>query len=109
MIASSTSAPIAMAMPPSVIVLIVMPSSFMAKIATTSDSGIARMEIAVVRKFQRKRNRMMTTKIAPSRSASITLSIATVMKSAWRNSSAWMVIPSGSVRWMSASSRSIRR
>src|SRR5688572_23909265 len=39
MTASSTSAPMAMAIPPSVIVLIVMPRPFSAKIATTSDSG----------------------------------------------------------------------
>ena len=67
----------AIAMPPSVIVLMVMPSSFIAKIATTSESGIATTEIAVARKFQRKRNRMMTTRIAPSRSACITFSIDT--------------------------------
>ena len=41
MMASSTSAPMAIAIPPSVIVLMVMPSSFIAKIATTSESGIA--------------------------------------------------------------------
>ncbi len=69
-----------MAMPPRVIVLMVMPSNCIARIATTSDSGIARAEMAVVWKFHRKRNRMITTRMAPSRRASITLSIAVLMK-----------------------------
>ena len=98
----------AIAMPPSVIVLIVMPSSFMAKIATTSESGIATMEMAVARRFQRKTKRMITTKIAPSRSAATTLCTATVMKSACRKSRECTIMPFGSVFCMSTSSRSIR-
>jgi hypothetical protein len=80
-IASSTSAPIAIAIPPSVIVFTVIPSSCMAKIATTSDSGMATSEIAVARRFHRKRKRTMTTSTAPSRSAVTTFPMATEMKS----------------------------
>ncbi len=72
----------AMAIPPSVMVFIVIPISFIAKIATTSDSGMATIEIAVVRKFHRKRNRIITTKIAPSRSALTTFRTASEIKSA---------------------------
>ena len=104
MIASSTSAPMAIAMPPSVIVLMEMPSPFMPKIATTSERGMATMEIAVARRFHRNRNRMTTTTMAPSRRACTTLRMATVMKSDCRNSADSIVTPAGSARCISASS-----
>ena len=72
-IASSTSSPIATASPPSVIVLIDMSNHLNTSPAVTIDSGIAVSVINVVRKFSRKINRMMTTRMPPSRSAMITL------------------------------------
>ena len=49
MMASSTSAPTAIAMPPSVMVLMVAPNAFRASTAATSDSGIASSVIALAR------------------------------------------------------------
>ena len=56
MIASSTSAPMAIAMPPSVIVLIVAPNARSTRIAAASDSGIAVSVMAAARRFARKSN-----------------------------------------------------
>ena len=53
MIASSTSAPMAMAMPPSVIVLIVAPNARSTSTAAASDSGIAVSVIAAARRLAR--------------------------------------------------------
>ena len=92
-----------MVRPPSVIVLMVMPSSEMTVTPATSESGIARAEMRVVRTLPRKRARTKTTKNAPSRSARVTLSIATSMKSACRKFSFSSTTPSGS----EASSRSM--
>jgi hypothetical protein len=49
MMASSTSAPSAMAMPPSVMVFRLPPSQVIASTATSSDSGMARSAISVAR------------------------------------------------------------
>src|SRR5262245_48168839 len=57
MIASSTNSPMAIASPPSVIVLILIPKYVIVMNAATSDRGIASRLIKVVRKFQRKRNK----------------------------------------------------
>ena len=84
--ASSTSSPMAMARPPSVITLIDWPSHWNTSAVTASDSGIAVSEISVVRSDSRKANSTIATMIAPSRSASATLPIEALMKSAWRNS-----------------------
>ena len=64
--ASSTNEPIAMAIPPRLIVLIVSPKIFKVRMDTTRASGIVTKEISVVRTFIRKRNSTMTTKIPPS-------------------------------------------
>ncbi len=99
----------AIAIPPSVMVLMVIPSAFSANTATTSESGIASTDMKVVRPLQRKRKRMMTTRSAPSRSASITLSTAVRMKSACRNTPRLIAMPSGKVAWISVSVSSMRR
>ena len=70
--ASSTSSPIATARPPSVIVLIDMPNHLKTSPVTTIDSGMAVSVMNVVRKLSRNRNRMITTRMPPSRSASMT-------------------------------------
>ena len=108
MIASSTSAPIAIVRPPSDIVLTVIPSASIAITATSSDSGSDASEISVGRSWNRNRNRITATRIAPSRSATDTLRTAVPMKSAWRALSRSMIIPSGRPRWIASSSRSMR-
>jgi hypothetical protein len=62
---------------------------------TASDSGIATSEITVVRTDSRKANSTIATMIAPSRSASATLPIEALMKSAWRNSTRGSARPAG--------------
>src|SRR6266545_3982287 len=57
----------------------------MTRIAARSESGIAVRLMNVVRKFQRKRNRITMTRTPPSIRASCTLPIARLMKSArWK-------------------------
>ena len=80
--ASSTSSPIAIASPPSVITLIDCPSHWNTSAVTASDSGIAVSEITVVRAESKKANSTIATMMAPSRSASATLPIEAWMKSA---------------------------
>ncbi len=82
MIASSTSAPMAMVKPPSVIVSSVAPNSDRTAMPATSDSGMASAETSVPRRLPRNRNSTISTSNAPSRSASETLRTATSMKSA---------------------------
>ena len=65
-IASSTSAPMAIAMPPSDMVLMVKPSHFKVKMATMSETGMANSEITVARQFIKNKNKMTTTKTLPS-------------------------------------------
>ena len=61
-----------------------MPMSNAAKISavTATDRGKAVKVMTVVRRFIRNTNKMITTSIEPSRTASMTLSIARWMKSA---------------------------
>jgi hypothetical protein len=107
MIASSTSAPMAIVSPPRVIVLIVIPMAFMVRSATMTETGSAAREMIVVRTFQRNRKRMTATRIAPSRRATVTFSTEVSMKSDWRKSCRSIVMPRGRERWMSSSCRSM--
>jgi len=109
MIASSTSRPIAIDRPPSVIVSICSPKAAITRIPVTRESGIAKAEMNVVRTLPRKRARMTMTRIAPSRSASATLPIATSMKSAWRKFSLSSTTPRGSTGCRRASVSSMAR
>ena len=93
MTASSTTSPIAIARPPSVIVLSVMPKLFSTMTAASNDRGMARHEIAAVRMSKRNRNSTTMTKTPPSSSASRTLRVATSMKVAGRNSVASSSMP----------------
>jgi hypothetical protein len=95
-IASSTRSPTAMAMPPSVIVLMLAPAARSARNAVASDSGMAVRVIALARRFARNSKTMTTTSTPPSRSARKTLATATSMKSAWRKMRRSIVIPGGS-------------
>ena len=65
-IASSTKEPIAMAIPPKLIVLMVSPKAFRVRIATITESGMVINEITVVRIFIRNKSSTIITKIPPS-------------------------------------------
>jgi hypothetical protein len=65
-------------------VLSVPPKSEITTTPATSERGMAIAEMKVVRRLPRKRKRMTTTRIPPSRRATETLWIATSMKSACR-------------------------
>ena len=107
--ASSTSSPMAMAKPPSVMVLIVRPKYLNTSTVTRIETGMAVSEMIVVRTFSRKANSTIATMMAPSRSASATLAIEFSMKSACLNKvcGAWM--PGGRLLPKSASAASISR
>ena len=64
--ASSTREPMAIAIPPILIVLIVNPINFNVNIETSSDNGMVTSEISVVRTFIRKKNSTIMTNSAPS-------------------------------------------
>ena len=64
--ASSTSEPMAMAIPPILMVLIVRPNAFSVNIETRSESGMVTSEINVVLTFIRKKNSTIITNNAPS-------------------------------------------
>ena len=64
--ASSTSEPMAIAIPPILIVLIVSPINFNVRTDTSRDSGIVTRDMSVVRTFIRKKNSTIITNSAPS-------------------------------------------
>ena len=94
-IASSTSSPMATAIPPRVIVLIDSPIKSNTMNVVSSDSGIAVSVMIVVRKFRRNNARIITTRIAPSRNAATTFSLAFSIKCDWRKRSALTIVPAG--------------
>jgi hypothetical protein len=108
MMASSTSAPMAIAIPPSVIVLMPTPKARSASTPAASDNGIAVSVIPAARRLARNSSTTTMTRIPPLRSASTTLSTATWMKSDCRKMRRSMVIPGGSSCWSVSSSRSRR-
>ena len=65
-IASSTREPMAMAIPPRLMVLRLSPRASSTRIVTSSDRGRVMSEIIVVRTLAKKTKRTMTTKMAPS-------------------------------------------
>ena len=79
-IASSTNDPIAMHIPPRLIVFIVKPMRCKATMAASSERGMVTSEISVVRTFMRNKNRIATTSTPPSINAFFTLSILLSMK-----------------------------
>ncbi len=64
--ASSTSEPIAIAIPPRVIVFMLSPRMCRMMIVTITDTGRVTTDIAVVRTFIRKKNKIAITKREPS-------------------------------------------
>ena len=108
MIASSTSAPMAIARPPSVIVLIVASKPRSTRTAAASESGIAVSVIVAARTFARNSSTTSTTSIPPSSRAVVTLLTATWMKSDCRKIRRSIVTPRGSSPASASSSRSRR-
>ena len=82
---SSTSEPIAMAIPPRLIVLTVSPMNFETRRVTRIDSGIETKEMRVVLQFMRNMKRTKTTNMPPSMRDFLTLEIEPSMKRDWRN------------------------
>ena len=75
----------AIASPPSVMVLMELPMASRISTAATRESGMAVKEMKVVRKFQRNRKSTTVTMIPPSRMEAWTLPTARLMKSAcWK-------------------------
>ena len=105
--ASSTSEPMAMAMPPRLMVLTVYPIRWSMSTAMMMLMGRAVTEMRVVRRFIRKKNSTTITNSAPSSSASCRLDIDVSMKSLWRKMSVDTCTSAGRVRAMSAISRSM--
>ena len=93
--ASSTSAPMAMASPPSVMVLIDRPIIWNTTSVLSTDSGMATSEMKVVCQLSRNTNSTMATQISASRSTRDRLSIEVSMKLAWRNWTSLVRTPSG--------------
>ena len=106
--ASSTSEPMAMAIPPSDIVLIVRPRMRSVKIENRIESGMVTNEMTVVRTFIRNRNNTITTKMAPSKRALFTLPIELSMKRDWRNKSVAISTSAGRLFFISSSAASMR-
>ena len=106
MMASSTSAPTAMAIPPSVMLSIDRPARRTPTTAASSDSGIATRVIAPARRFARNSRVTSTTSSVPSRSAPFRFASASSMKSACRNRRESSCIPTGNSDWMASSTRS---
>ena len=99
--ASSTSSPIATAIPPSVMTLmessvpLIQPMIRNVRVVSTSDSGIAVSVMNVVRKFSRNKNSTIMTSTAPITSASATLKIPRSMKFRSRNRSELTMMSAG--------------
>jgi hypothetical protein len=108
MIASSTSAPIAIAMPPRVMVLMLLPSACRTRTAVSSESGSATSVIRLARALKRKATTTSPTIAAPSSRARVVLRVEFSMKTACRKSCLLMCIPSGSVVCSSSSTLSRR-
>ncbi len=104
--ASSTSSPIAIASPPSVMVLMDKPANQKITAVARIDTGMAVSEIAVVRQLSRKANSTTATTTAASSSTRCTLWIEVSMKFACRNTIWSARMPCGrlAVIWRSASS-----
>ena len=64
--ASSTNEPMAIAIPPKLIVLMVNPINLSVRMDTNSDNGIAINEMNVVRAFIKNKKSTITTKTEPS-------------------------------------------
>ena len=92
MMASSTTTPMAMANPPSVMVLMDTPRQSSTITAASSESGMEMNEMNAVRRSSRKRNSTTPTSTPPSSSEWSTLRSEVSMKLAGRNRRASRVI-----------------
>ena len=107
--ASSTSSPMAMAIPPSVMVLIDRPKYLNTRIVIVMAIGIAVIEMKVVRQFNRNMNRTIETTTSASTRTRSTLRIDVSMKLACLNRTSLMRILAGTTRSRSASAASTCR
>ena len=82
MMASSTREPMAIHIPPNVMVLMSMPRRCITMKLPSNESGIATMDIIVVLKLPKKRSKITMTSTAPSTKALATLLTEASMKSA---------------------------
>ena len=94
-IASSTREPIAIAIPPRLIVFIVSPIKWRVSIDTNKERGKATKDITVVLKFIKKKNKTIMTKTEPSNRDFCMLSIELSIKRDCRNTSVEMWISAG--------------
>ena len=81
MMVASMIMPMQMASPPSEMRLAVRPALFMTVKVSRAESGRARMTTNAPRTLLRKRKRMMTTRMDPTRSAPVTVSMLLTMMS----------------------------
>ena len=107
--ASSTSSPMAMARPPSVMVLMERPIRWKTMAVTRIETGMAVSEIAVVRTFSRKAKSTMATTATASSNTFFTLLMEVSMKFAWRKRRLSALMPSGRVAVISANAASTCR
>ena len=105
--ASSTSDPMAIAMPPRLMVLMVYPIRLRTSTDIITDKGRGNQEISVVRIFIRKKNSTTITNSAPSSSDSCRLEMELSMKELWRNMSVEIFTSEGRVDFSSSSDLSI--
>ena len=87
----------AIEIPPSVMVLIMMPNQSKTMIVIMIESGMASTEMNVVLKFHKNKKITATTRRAPSRSAERTLLMETVIKSDCLKIFESMITPGGRV------------
>ena len=93
--ASSTSPPMAMARPPSVIVLIDRPKYLKTSAVMKIDTGMAVSAMMVGRNVPRKKNRITATKIEAPISLPCSVVIEASMKLAWRKVTRGASMPAG--------------
>ena len=93
--ASSTSSPMAIASPPSVIVLMESPIRWKMMAVDRIETGMAVSEIAVVRQLSRKANSTTATTATASKRTLVTLSTEVWMKLAWRKRMLSALMPCG--------------
>jgi hypothetical protein len=106
--ASSTRPPMAMARPPSVIVLMDSPKWRNTTTVVRMDSGIATSAISVVRTLPRKSSRMAATQTEAPISLPCSVVMDASMKLAWRKVTCGACRPAGRVSFMSARAASMR-
>ena len=102
MMASSTTAPMATANPPSVMALIPTPKILSVRTPMSRLNGMAVSVMKEARTLNRKKTTTMVTTTAPSMRARCRFVMEDSMKFAWRKTWVCISIPEGRVRRMSS-------